>query len=88
MQDEQQVNEARQQAYYDAYVQDLKNRGYKIRYKKSFSDYMKTFIAIALVLFILFLLWQIPFIKNYFIELYNTNPVFNVIGKILINLFN
>ncbi len=88
LQYEQQVNEARQQAYYDAYVQDLKNRGYKIRYKKSFSDYMKTFIAIALVLFILFLLWQIPFIKNYFIELYNTNPVFNVIGKILINLFN
>ena len=33
---EQQVNQAKQQAYHDAYIQDLKNRGYKIRYKKSF----------------------------------------------------
>lgn len=85
---EQQVNQARQQAYHDAYIQDLKNRGYKIRYKKSFSDYVKSFIALIIVIFILFLVFQLPFVKNYFIELYNTNAVFRVIGNIFINIFN
>ena len=84
---EQQINQARQQAYHDAYIQDLKNRGYKIRYKKSFSDYVKSFIALIIVILILFLIFQIPFVKNYFIELYNTNSVFRVIGNIFINIF-
>ena len=85
---EQQVNQARQQAYRDAYIQDLKNRGYKIRYKKSFSDYVKSFIALVIVILILFIVFQLPFVKNYFIELYNTNSVFRVIGNIFINIFN
>lgn len=85
---EQQVNQARQQAYHDAYIQDLRNRGYKIRYKKSFSDYAKSFIALAIVILVLFIVFQIPFVKNYFIELYNTNAVFRVIGNIFINIFN
>lgn len=85
---EQQINQARQQAYHDAYIQDLKNRGYKIRYKKTFSDYVKSFIAIAIVILVLFIVFQIPFVKNYFIELYNTNVVFRIIGNIFINIFN
>ena len=85
---EQQVNQARQQAYHDAYIQDLKNRGYKIRYKKTFSDYVKSLIALVIVIFILFIIFQIPFVKNYFIELYNTNSVFKIIGNIFINIFN
>ena len=85
---EQQINQARQQAYHDAYMQDLKNRGYKIRYKKTFSDYLKSFIALVLVILILFIIFQIPFVKNYFIELYNTNSVFRVIGNIFINMFS
>lgn len=31
-----QVEYAREKAYHDAYIQDLKNRGYKIRYKNVF----------------------------------------------------
>ena len=85
---EQQVNQARQQAYHDAYIQDLKNRGYKIRYKKTFSDYIKSLIAIILVILILLIIFQIPFVKNYFIELYHTNAVFRVIGNIFINIFH
>ena len=84
---EQQVNQARQQAYRDAYIQDLKNRGYKIKYKKTFSDYVKSFISIIIVLFVLFLLWQIPFVKNYFINLYYTNSLVKAIGDVFINLF-
>lgn len=88
LQYEQQVNQARQQAYHDAYIQDLKNRGYRIRYKKSFSDYVKSFIALVIVILILFIIFQIPFVKNYFTELYHTNAAFRVIGNIFINIFN
>ena len=85
---ENEVNRARQQAYHDAYIQDLKNRGYKIKYKKTFSDYLKGLISIIVVILILYILWHIPFIQNYFINLYNNNFVFHYIGNIFINLFN
>ena len=45
---EQQVNQAKQQAYHDAYIQDLKNRGYKIKYKKTFSDRIKDLLALLI----------------------------------------
>lgn len=68
-----QLEQARKKAYHDAYIQDLKNRGYKIRYKKSFKDYVTGFLTIIVVLFVLFLLWQIPFIQNFFIKFYENN---------------
>lgn len=63
---EEQIRKAREQAYHDAYIQDLKNRGYRIKYKKGPKDYFKNFIALCLTLFILFMLYQLPFIKNFF----------------------
>lgn len=84
---EQQLNEARQKAYYDAYIQDLKNRGYKIMYKKTFKDYVKNLISLIIVLVILFLLWNLPFVKNYFYSLYNENFAFKYICDIFIKLF-
>ncbi|MCI8759936.1 MAG: J domain-containing protein [Clostridia bacterium] len=65
---QEQLQQARKQAYYDAYIQDLKNRGYKIRYKKSIKDYIKGLIGTIIVLFILFLLWKIPFIQNFILS--------------------
>ena len=66
-------------AYHDAYIQDLKNRGYKIKYKKTFKDYIRTFITIILTIIILFLIFQIPFVKNYFIRLYEENEIIRTI---------
>ena len=84
---QEQVQQARQQAYYDAYIQDLKNRGYKIRYKKSFTDYVKGIISILITILILFLLWQIPFIKNFFINLYEENDMIRIIVDFICNIF-
>ena len=70
---QQQLQNAREQAYHDAYIQDLKNRGYRIRYKKTFKDYVKDFIALVIFILVLVLLWQIPFVKNFFIDFYNNN---------------
>ena len=85
---EKQLERARQQAYQDAYIQDLKNRGYKIKYKKTFSDYIKSLISIIIVFSILFILWNIPFIHNYFIKLYNNNIILQIIGNFFSSIFN
>ena len=79
---EKQMQQARQKAYHDAYIQDLKNRGYKIRYKKTPKDYFKNFLALVITLAILFILWQIPFIKNFFIKLFEDNPLLQAILNI------
>lgn len=82
-----QLQQAKQKAYYDAYIQDLKNRGYKIRYKKSFKDYLRTFVAIILTVFVLFLIYQIPFVKNFFADLYEENEIFHLLVDIFVNFF-
>ena len=70
-----QLEFARKKAYYDAYIQDLKNRGYTIKYKKTFKDYIRYFVTIAVILLVLFILWQIPFIHDYFINLFENNSI-------------
>ena len=84
----QQLEQARQKAYHDAYIQDLKNRGYKIKYKKSIKDYIKGFISIIIVILVLILLWQIPFIHNFFIKLYEENEIIHTTIDTINNLFN
>ena len=83
-----QVQMAREKAYHDAYVQDLKNRGYKIKYKKSLKDYIKGIISIFVVIVILIILWQIPFIHNFFIDLYESNEILKYIVDTILNIFN
>lgn len=82
------INNAINKAYYDTYIQDLKNRGYKIKYKKSFKDYMKSLIAIVIVILIWIILWQVPFIRNYLIGIYNDNSLIKSIVDIILKLFN
>ncbi len=82
-----QINDAINRAYHDAYIQDLKNRGYKIRYKKTFKDYINNLITFIIFIFIFILLWQIPFVKNYFVDLYNENIIIKYVVDLFLNLF-
>lgn len=75
---EETLKKAYENAYHDAYIQDLKNRGYKIRYKKTFKDHIKTIIAFILTLFILWILLHIPFIKNLFADNIFLQNFFNI----------
>ena len=76
---QEQVQQAKQKAYYDAYIQDLKNRGYKIRYKKTLKDYIKDLMALFLTFLILFLLWQIPFVQNFFMDLIKDTKLLSIL---------
>ena len=88
LQYQEQMEQARQRAYHDAYIQDLKNRGYRIKYKKSLKDYIKGIISIIVVILVLILLWHVPFIQNFFINLYENNQAIHYVVDIFSNLFN
>ena len=88
LQYQEQMEQARQKAYHDAYIQDLKNRGYRIKYKKSFKDYIKGAISIIAVIIVLILLCHLPFIQNFFINLYENNQAIHYVVDIFFNLFN
>lgn len=83
-----QMRAARKQAYYDAYIQDLKNRGYKIRYKHGIKYYLKAIMIIAITIFACFIIYQIPSVKLFFTNLYNQNTVFQAIVNIIKNTFS
>lgn len=85
---EQEIQQAKQKAYHDAYIQDLKNRGYKIKERRTFSDYLKNILSFLIVLLILSIFFQLPFMKKYMNDLYNDNPIIRLIANIFINLFN
>ena len=88
LQYQEQIAQARQKAYHDAYIQDLKNRGYRIKYKKSIKDYLKGIISIIIVIIILILLWHVPFIQNFFMNFYDNNESINYAVDFFTNLFN
>lgn len=77
-----QIEQAKRQAYYDAYIQDLKNRGYTIKYKKTFKDYIRYFITIVVIILVFFILWKIPFIHDYFTNLFESNELLKSIKEI------
>ena len=80
-----QVDKAVKQAYQDAYVQDLKNRGYKIKYKHTFKEYTKGFIALLGTILVFILILQIPFVKKFFVQLYEENIFIKAIVDIFRN---
>ena len=84
---QEQIERVKQQAYNrayeDAYIQDMKNRGYKIKYKHDFKYYIKFVISIFATILIFALIYQIPFVKRFFTNLYEENILF----RIIVNLF-
>ena len=79
------IKQAYNDAYKDAYIKDLKDRGYKIKYKHDLKYYIKLFFCILCVIFICFLIYQIPPVKSYFTGLYNGNVYFKAIVDIFKN---
>ena len=83
----QQINQAVNKAYRDAYIQDLKNRGYKIRYRKTFKEYAKNLLALILTILIFLAIVQIPFIKKFFISMYEDNIVIQILVDTIKQIF-
>lgn len=84
---QEQINRAVNKAYQDAYIQDMKNRGYKIRYKPTLKQYKDLIIAIVVVILLFIILFQIPPIKKFFMDIYEENIIIKSIVDIFINTF-
>ena len=84
---EAQMQAAREKAYHDAYIQDLKNRGYKIKYKKTWKDFVAFILTVLVIIFVGFILWQIPFTRRFLISLYEENPIVNLFVNFILNIF-
>ena len=76
------------QAYQDAYVKRLKDMGYRIKYKKTPKEIIKTIIVITVTILIIFLILQLPPVKSFFKDLYDNNSIFKSIVDFFTNLFN
>lgn len=81
------LQNAMKKAYYDAYIQSLKDRGYTIKYKKNFKDYLRIFIAYLSLFIIIFLIWKIPFTKKILLNIYNSNEYLKLFIDIIIEFF-
>ena len=85
-------NEAYNKAYQQAYINNLKNMGYEIKYEKTLKEHLisiaAAFITIIILIVIGHILWFIPFTRNYFINLYNTNEIFKILVDIVKNVFS
>lgn len=69
------LQQAKQKAYHDAYIQDLKYRGYKIKTKHTWRNYIKVFIFLIITLTLLWILLQLPFVQTYLYNLWKNNPL-------------
>lgn len=81
------MNQSIQQAYQDAYIQDMRNRGYRFKTRHTAKDYLKMFATIAIIIVIAILVFQIPFVKKYFIGVYEDNYFVKIIVDMFASIF-
>lgn len=62
----------------------IENEKYEITYKRILKNILALIITIFIIFIISFILWHIPFTKNYLINLYEKNTIL----KSFINIFN
>lgn len=85
---QEEIKQAYNNAYRDAYIQDMKNRGYKIRYKHDIKYYMKLVIYILVVILIFIIIYQIPIVKRFFLKVYEENLLIKAIVDVFKNTFS
>lgn len=82
----QKMEDAIRKAYHDAYVQDLRNRGYKVKTKRSFNYYLRIIIIIVAALMVFGILWIIPGTREKMIDIYDNNIVVRIIADVIIGI--
>ena len=71
--------------FYINYNKVPKNIIFKIKFQKILKDFLALFLTIIFFIIIGFILWHIPFTKNYLINLYNENEILKFIIDLFIN---
>ena len=82
------IKQARAQAYNDAYEQDMKNRGYTIKYQHDLKYYLKFIGCLIIVVLVFFIIYQIPIVKRFFNQLYEENVLIQAIVDVFKKTFS
>lgn len=82
------IKQARAQAYNDAYEQDMKNRGYTIKYQHDLKYYLKFIGCLIIVVLLFFIIYQIPIVKRFFNQLYEENVLIQAIVDVFKKTFS
>lgn len=77
-----------QERYLEAYDSYLRERGYKLKYRWTFKRILQVILIIVISIIILTILFFIPPIHNFCINLYNNNFVIRMLVNIIIAIFN
>lgn len=64
-----------------------KEESFDDKTKRIFNNFIRNIIALLLTILILFLIFQIPFVKQYFIDLYNDNSLIRGLVDTILNIF-
>ena len=82
------IKQARAKAYNDAYEQDMKNRGYTIKYQHDLKYYLKFIGCLIIVVLVFFIIYQIPIVKRFFNQLYEENVLIQAIVDVFKKTFS
>lgn len=69
------IDEIRKEEFYRAYRNILHSLGFSIRQKKTFKDFLALIFTILFIAFVFYLLWNIPFTKDYLLSFYESNDI-------------
>lgn len=77
-----------QERYIEAYDNYLRSRGYKLRYKWTPKRILKAILIVAFSILILTLIFFLPPVHNYFISVYESNPIFKMTVDLISSFFS
>jgi len=84
---EQEFREKAEREYNEAYNNYLRSLGYKIKYKRTFREYLNGVLAILIMIIISFILWKIPFTNRYLRDIYESNGLIKVTVDTILKIF-
>lgn len=85
-----QIKKAEQEykdAYAEAYHAELKKMGYDVKAPWTKKRIKNLIISIIVVILLIFILSKLPFVKNAFIDLYNSNEIIKAVIDIFRSIF-
>lgn len=79
------IHSVKDELFQGVYMKNSQNR---ITNNHDLKYYLKLIRNFAIIILVLFLIYQIPFVKNFFKDLYNNNIIFNSFVDIFKNTFS
>lgn len=83
---EEELRQKAEREYNEAYENYLRSLGYKIKYKKTFREYLNGVLSILIIIVISFIIWKIPFTNRYLRNIYEENELIKAIVDTILKI--